>query len=49
MCATSGMKENNTGATGIIVAVCADDAVTFVQVLDSKGVAVNVGCIVQRN
>ena len=42
------IEKNNTGATGIIVAVCADHAVTFVQVLDSKGVAVNIGGLVER-
>ena len=41
------MVENNTGATSIIIIVCADDAVSFVFVLDSKGVAVPVGCPVQ--
>ena len=29
------MVENNTGATSIIIIVCADDAVSFVFVLDS--------------
>ena len=38
---------NNTGATSIIIIVCADDTVSFVFVLDSKGVAVPVGCPVQ--
>ena len=42
------MVKNNTGATSIIIIiVCADDTVSFVFVLDSKGVAVPVGCFVQ--